>query len=74
MSISWANRELLSGCFAYVGESKIIKTPINNCRWYLKRGYTYKWFFQRWLWGEKNLERGHWSYNYQKKIFKNKSN
>ena len=30
VNISWANRELFAGCFVYVGESKIIKTPINR--------------------------------------------
>ncbi len=30
MNISWGNRELLAGCFEYVGESRIIKFPINN--------------------------------------------
>ena len=30
MNISWANWELFAGCFADVGESKIIETLINN--------------------------------------------
>ena len=36
VNILWADRDLSVGCFACVGESKIIKTPINKCRCHLE--------------------------------------
>lgn len=57
---------------------KFLKNDKNNCYiayWSCRYfqdylGYTYKQFFQIWLWGFGNYHKGHYSYSYERKIFK----
>ncbi len=57
---------------------KFLENDYNNCYiayyscWLFtnKLGYSYRDFFQIWLWGMGNFKKGHWSYKYEKKIYK----
>ena len=40
------------------------------CSNFLARGYSYKEFVQRWLFGEEGIRSGRWSYSYENKIFR----
>ena len=59
---------------------KFLENDKNNCyiaywccRYFLGvLGYTYKEFFQIWLWGFGNFHKGHYSYSYERKIYRSR--